>query len=142
MSNNKKEPQVIDLNEAPIKEKAARSKSLTEEQLPASLGGEQLNEWELSWVGKLFFAGVAGYLGSKAISAVTSSGPSVPKLPIKIKGTPEQIQAITAAITSSKAFQDEISKPGAKIDDVIKKLNLKNLNKQNFEKIVKRPWPL
>ena len=137
-----KNKQTATLEEAPIKEKSASTKSLKEEQLPASLGAQPINEWELSWVGKLFFAGVAGYLGSKAISAATSGSPVIPKLPIKIKGTPAQIKAITDAITSSKAFQDEITKSGAKIDDVIKKLNIKNLNKQNFEKLTRKPWPL
>jgi hypothetical protein len=103
---------------------------------------ELLTEWELSWVGKLFFAGVAAYLGGKAANSLAGGEQVVPKLPIKIKGTPEQIKAVVDAITSSKAFQDEIRKNGATVDSVISKLNLKNLNKANFERVIGKKWPL
>jgi hypothetical protein len=43
---------------------------------------------------------------------------------------------------ASKEFQDEINKPGATIEDVIQKMKLKNVNKQSFEKITGKPWPL
>jgi len=79
-------------------------------------------------------AGAAAYILGKGTQAIN--------LPIKIKGTPQQIQAITDAIVSSKRFQEEISKPGATVDSVIEKLRLRNLSKQQFETIVGLPWPL
>lgn len=101
-----------------------------------------INELKMSWAGKLFFAGVAAWLGGSAYKGVQAGMSQAPKLPIKIRGTKEQIKAIMDAITSSKAFQDEVNKPGATIDGVIQKLNLKNMNKSNFERLTGKSWPL
>lgn len=100
---------------------------------------EQLNEFSLSWAGKLFFAGVASYLAGVGLQKM---GTPAPKLPFKIRGTPEQIKAITDAIVASKAFQEEIKKPGATVESVIQKLNLRNMNKDRFKQLTGRPWPL
>ncbi len=88
----------------------------------------------LSWAGKLFFAGAAAF--------ILGSGMQQLRLPIKVRGRPEEIKAVIDAITSSKRFQQEISRPGATIDSVIEKLQLRNLTKQNFKNIVGREWPL
>jgi len=101
---------------------------------------EQLNELKLSWAGKLFFASAAAYIGTQAYKGIQTA--NAPKLPIKIRGTKQQIKAIMDAITSSAAFQREISKKNATIASVINKLNLKNLNKQQFEKLTNQKWPL
>lgn len=103
-------------------------------------GQEQLNELKMSWAGKLFFAGIAAWLGGTAYKGVKSG--KAPKLPIKIRGSKEQIKAVMDAITSSKAFQDEINKPGATIEGVIQKLKLKDVNRQNFERITGKKWPI
>lgn len=100
---------------------------------------EQLNEFSLSWAGKLFFAGVASYLAGVGLQKAAAGAP---KLPFKIRGTPEQIKAITDAILASKAFQEEIKKPGATVESVIQKLNLRNMNKDRFKQLTGRPWPL
>lgn len=86
--------------------------------------------YKLSTLGKIFFAGLATRMAREII------------MPLKIKARPEQIRAITDAITASKQFQDEISKPGATIETVIQKMKLKNINKQTFEKATGKPWPL
>ena len=111
---------------------------------------KQLNEFwlpetntNLSWAGKLFFAAVASYLGVFAYKGVDAEFDNqVPKLPIKLRGSKEQIKAIIDVITSSSEFQKEINKPDATVDSVIQKLNLKNLNKDNFYKITGKKWPL
>jgi hypothetical protein len=90
----------------------------------------QIVAYKLSTLGKIFFAGLATKLAREIA------------MPLKLKARPEQIQAITDAIMASKEFQVEINKPGAKIEDVIQKMKLKNVNKQSFEKITGRPWPL
>jgi len=107
---------------------------------------EQLNEIlspqnsKLSWAGKLFFAAVATYLGLENDSNTNNN--QVPKLPIKLKGTKEQINAITNVIKASYEFQKETNRPGATVESVIQKLNAKNESKENFEKVFGKKWPL
>jgi len=137
------------------------SKKTITEIVEADKKQQQLNEIyipKLSWAGKLFFASVGAYLANSAYKGYQNSqgmmgedamAPApegneikVPKLPIKIRATKEQIKAIMDAITSSVEFQEEISKPGATIESVIQKLNLKNTSKANFEQITGKKWPL
>ena len=101
-------------------------------------GEEVLAEIKLSWAGKLFFAGVAAYIAG---SAIKGAGRNV-KLPIKIRGTPQQIRAVMDAVTSSKDFQREINRPGATIDTVIQKLRLRNMTKERFYQLTGKPFPL
>jgi len=91
-----------------------------------------LSEWNLSWAGKLFFASAAAYIAGKVIK----------NMPLKIKGTKPQVQAITDAIIASKAFQDELKRPGASIESVVKKLNLRNMTRQKFEQMTGHIFPL
>lgn len=95
----------------------------------------------LSWTGKLFFAGLAGYLASKALQGY-NQGQQAKQFPFKIKGTPQQIQAVTQMVLSSSAFQAEIRKPGATVDSVIRKLNLQNMTKEKFRLLTGKSWPL
>jgi len=117
-----------------------------------------LNEIKFSWAGKLLFAGIAASLASGFLRGVakgmkenegdTTAGTdmsvakNIPKIPLKIRGTPEQIKALKDTITASKEFQEEINKPGATIEGVIEKLKLRNETKQQFEQITGYPWPL
>lgn len=94
----------------------------------------QLNEVALTWAGKLFFASLATYIASDVASSM--------KLPIKLRGKPEQIQAVTDAITASKEYQREIKKPGASVESVIQKLNLRNMSKERFEQLTGKKWPV
>lgn len=95
---------------------------------------KMLNEANLSWAGKLFFAGVASYLGS-----ITDS---TPKIPIKIKASKEQIKAIMDIIQASKEFQETINQQDVPIERVIEKIKKKNDAKDAFKKQVGQDWPL
>jgi hypothetical protein len=91
---------------------------------------------DLSWVGKMFFAGLAGALGSTLAQAAGV------RLPFKLRGSPTQIKAITDAVMATKEFQEEISRPGATVQSVIQKLNLKNISRERFESFTGHSWPL
>jgi hypothetical protein len=93
-----------------------------------------LQEWQLSWAGKIFFAGAASY--------ITGTGLSKVRMPLKIRGTPAQMKAVVDAIVGSKEFQREITKPGATIDSVIQKMNLRNMTKQRFQDITGKAFPI
>ncbi len=93
---------------------------------------EFLKEWNLSWAGKLFFASAAAYIAGKVIK----------NMPLKIKGTKQQLDAIAGVIVASKAFQDELKKPGASIESVVKKLNLRNMSRNQFQQITGKAFPL
>lgn len=43
---------------------------------------------------------------------------------------------------ASKKFQDELRKPGASMQSVIDKLNIKNASARDFERILGVRWPL
>lgn len=86
--------------------------------------------FKLSTVGKLFFASVlSGILLGK-------------KSPFKLRATPVQVKAMTNAILASKAFQEEMKAPGATVESVITKLNLRHLTAADFERLTNRPFPL
>lgn len=95
----------------------------------------------LSWTGKMFFAGLAGYLATKVLQGA-AQGSATRQFPFKIKGTPQQVQAVAQMVMSSKQFQDELRKPGATVDSVIRKLNLQNLTKEKFRLLTGKMWPL
>ena len=80
-------------------------------------------------LGKLFFAS----LGLWVVGKVTKT---------KLRGTPEEIRAVAEALTSSKHFQDELSKPGASVQSVLDKLDVKNMSAEKFERIFGMNWPI
>lgn len=89
-----------------------------------------LNElFKMTTFGKLFFTGLAAWILHKSSK-------------LKIKGSPQEIEAIANAIQSSRAFQDEIRKPGATVDSVMQKLKLKHARGAEFERILGVPFPL
>lgn len=99
-----------------------------------NINKKNLNEsyYKLSTTGKIFFAAVAAYLAGKVASGAF----------LRLRGKPEELRAIAEAIAASKAFQDELRRPGATIDSVIEKMNLKNMTISRFEKITGKKWPL
>lgn len=90
---------------------------------------EIFSSYKLSTVGKLFLAGVAAWLVGRP------SG-------IKVRATPDQVDVLTRALMSSKRLQQELSKPGATVQSVMDKLQLKNMTTKEFERKLGIPWPL
>lgn len=95
-------------------------------RMPSPVSGA----YKLSAVGKLFFA-------SLIVTLMTGKSS-----PFRISGRQEDIQILARAIQSSKRFQDEIRKPGATIDSVIRSMDLKNVDARNFQARFGVPWPL
>lgn len=94
---------------------------------------KKLNELKLSFGGKLFWSGVASYLAGGAMKKL--------KLPVKVRGDKKKMKAMIDALVASKSFQDELKK-GKSIDQIVDKLKLRNVSKQDFERITKTKWPL
>jgi isoaspartyl peptidase/L-asparaginase-like protein (Ntn-hydrolase superfamily) len=84
---------------------------------------------KLNLVGKLFFAGAGAWLANRASK-------------LKVRGTPEEIKKLAAALRASRRFQEELKKSGATTDSVIEKLGLKHARGKEFERITGVPWPL
>ena len=109
-------------------------------QLTPDLVDEMLNEavdsktilnehFRVSAVGKLFLAALAGAVLGK-------------RMGYQVRGTQQEVDAVKSALMSSKAFRQELQKPGASVDSVINKLNLKRASAREFEKKLGVPWPL
>lgn len=107
---------------------------------------EKLQEQNgLTWQGKLFFAGLAAHIASLVAAELLGDKDGTlkkKKFPYRLKGKPEQIQAIVDIITSSKEFQKELMKKGASVESVMEKLDIQNLTKDKFEKVFGKKWPL
>lgn len=86
--------------------------------------------YKLSAAGKLFFASLISWLttGSKS--------------PVKLKATPEQVEALKKVVVASKEFQEEVNNPMASIESVIDKMRKKNLAVAEFNQVTKRSYPL
>lgn len=132
MSNTNESPEQ---KQQPAEASEEKDKTATAEPAPV------LQEASLSWAGKIFFAGVAAYLTGIGLQRAGSKQPP-PKLPFKIRGTPEQIKAVIEALVASKSFQQELKKPGATVESVIDKLNLRNMTKERFRQVTGKPWPI
>lgn len=121
-------------------------KSVTKEEASpkdSESGSPVLQEASLSWAGKIFFAGVAAYLAGIGLQRAAGAVKlEPPKLPFRIRGTPDQIKAVIDALVASKAFQQELKKPGATVQSVIDKLNLRNMTKERFRQITGKNWPI
>lgn len=112
-----------------------------------------LKEYNLSWAGKLFFAGIAAKLLGRALQKkvgnmneqdinLETSEDASNIFPFKLQGTPEQLQAVMEVIKATKDFQDEVNREGATVETVMQKLNIQNLAKKAFEEKTGKPWPL
>ena len=88
-----------------------------------------LNELRLTLLGKIFFAAVGAWLVGKAVN-------------LKVRGTPEEINAVLNALKASKVFQDELRRDGATVESVMIKLGLKHAAAREFERILGCPWPM
>lgn len=90
---------------------------------------DKLNELHTNLLGKIFYAAVGAWLIGKATG-------------LKMRGTPDEVNAIANAMTSSRRFQDELSRPGATVESVFEKLALKNASRAEFERKLGISWPI
>lgn len=90
---------------------------------------EKLNELHTNMIGKIFYTACAAWL----VGRITN---------IKLRGSQTEVQAIANAMLASKRFQQEMQKPGASVEDVMNKLNLKHASAQEFERVLGVPFPL
>lgn len=88
-----------------------------------------LNELKLNLLGKIFFAAVGAWIVGKQTN-------------LKIRGTPEEMNAVAEAMLASRRFQEELERPGATVESVMQKLGLKHGAAREFERILGVPWPL
>jgi len=89
----------------------------------------RLNELRMNVLGKIFLTSVAAWLVGKAIN-------------LKIRGTPEEVNAVAQAMIDSRRFQEELERPGATVDSVMNKLNLKHASAREFERVLGIKFPL
>ena len=90
---------------------------------------QRLDELHVNGVGKVLFVAVAAWLAGKAIS-------------MRVRASKLEALALARAMVASKRFQDEISKPGASVDRVMKLLADKTRSAKEFEAAFGTRWPL
>lgn len=90
---------------------------------------EQLNELHLNLVGKIFITTLAAALVGKVVNT-------------KFRGSRDQVTAIANAMIASRKFQDELNRPGASVESVMQRLNVKNMTASEFERVFNIKWPL
>lgn len=98
-------------------------------EMPSPIG-LALSNYKMTTVGKLVFA-------SLLVTMTTGR-----KSPFKLSGDPRRIDVLAKAVQSSKKFQDEIKRPGATVDSVIRAMDMKNIDAKNFKSIFGADWPL
>jgi len=84
---------------------------------------------QMNLVGKIFVAALGAWLVGKAVNT-------------KIRGSQQEVHAVANAMMASRRFQEELRKPGATIESVMQKLNLKHATAREFENILGVKWPL
>lgn len=60
----------------------------------------------------------------------------------KLRGSEREVKAIVNALLSSRRFQNELHSPGASVQSVMEKLNVKNMSAVEFERVLGIRWPL
>lgn len=83
----------------------------------------------LNLTGKIFLASLAAWAVGKFVNT-------------KLRGYPDEIQAVVNALMSSKVFQNELRKPGATVDSVMEKLRVKQMSASEFKRVLGVDWPL
>lgn len=88
-----------------------------------------LNELHVNGVGKVLFAAVAAWLAGHAVS-------------LRIRASKLEAIALARAMVASKRFQQELAKPGATIEQVMRVLGDKTRSAREFEEVFDQRWPL
>jgi len=84
---------------------------------------------KLNLTSKIFFGAVGSWLVGRPTN-------------IKVRGTPEEVKAVNDVMLASRAFHDELRRPGATVETVMQKLGLKRVAAREFEMKLGMPWPL
>jgi hypothetical protein len=91
---------------------------------------DTLNEGAyLSLTGKMFIASLGAWLVGKLVNT-------------KIRGSHDEITAVSNALMSSRKFQEELNRPGASVESVMEKLRIKQMSASEFERVLGVRWPL
>ncbi len=93
------------------------------------MSSEPINEVKVNFMGKLFLTA----LGAWFVGSVTKT---------KLRGTKDEIAAVANALISSRKFQEELNRPGASVESVMQKLNVKNMSASEFKRVFGIEWPL
>jgi hypothetical protein len=83
----------------------------------------------LNLTGKIMLASLGAWMLGKVVNT-------------KIRGSQSEVSAITNALLASRRFQDELRRPGASVQSVIEKLQVKNMTAVEFERVLGVRWPL
>lgn len=84
---------------------------------------------DMTPVGKILLASIAAAIIGK-------------RTRVSVKGTPEEVSAIRAALESSHAFQQELFKKDATVQSIVDKLTAHKLNVAKFEQLFNLKWPV
>lgn len=88
-----------------------------------------INELQLNLAGKLLITAIGAWLLGKAVN-------------VTLRGSKQEVQTVVNTMLASRRFQNELSRPGATINSIVEKLNLKNASAQEFERILGIKFPL
>lgn len=83
----------------------------------------------LNLTGKIMLASLGAWMLGKVVNT-------------KIRGNQSEVTAIANALLASRRFQDELRRPGASVQSVIEKLQVKNMSAVEFERVLGVRWPL
>jgi hypothetical protein len=98
-------------------------------EMPSPIG-TAFSNYKMTTLGKLVFA-------SLLVSMTTGK-----RSPFKLSGDQRKIDILAKAVQSSKRFQDEIKRPGATVDSVIRAMDMKNIDARNFKSVFGAEWPI
>jgi hypothetical protein len=83
----------------------------------------------LNLTGKIMLASLGAWMLGKIVNT-------------KLRGNQSEVTAISNALLASRKFQDELRRPGASVQSVIEKLQVKNMSAAEFERVFGVRWPL
>lgn len=91
---------------------------------------ENLNEeGYLNLTGKIFLASLGAWMVGKYVNT-------------KLRGSRDEVAAVSNALMASRRFQEELRRPGATVQSVIEKLHIKQMSAAEFERVLGIKWPL
>jgi hypothetical protein len=98
--------------------------------MESSKHSEALDEGlSLNLTGKIFLASLGAWMVGKYVNT-------------KIRGSRDEVSAVSNALMASKRFQEELRKPGATVQSVMDKLHVKQMSASEFERVFGIKWPL